>query len=61
MSGPERIAIRLVDGTSMRLPRQWTDADGSDLHRDGREEYDFFFTVDSLRRVIDLLESFLSR
>lgn len=61
MSGPQQVAIRLQDGTSLRVPRQWTDADGAQLRRDRQKEDDFFFTLDSLRMVIGLLEAFMKR
>ena len=28
LAGKEQLAVRLADGTSMRIPRAWTDADG---------------------------------
>lgn len=43
----------------MRISRDWTDADGAqpdDIHR--REGY---FTVESLRRLLDLIEMFSAR
>ena len=58
MGGNERITIRLADGTSMRVARRWTDADGvapGDRRRDGS------FTVESLRRLVALVEAFLGR
>lgn len=61
MGGRDCLAIRLVDGTSMRVPRQWTDADGAHSGHEEHKENDFFFTVDSLRRILSLLEAFLSR
>ena len=59
MGGNERITIRLADGTSMRVPRLWTDADGVAPH-DARRR-DGFFTVNSLRRLVALAEALMSR
>jgi hypothetical protein len=56
--GKERITIRLADGTSTRIPRDWTDADGvvsSVKTRDG------FYSVESLRETIELVDAFLRR
>ena len=59
MGGNERITIRLADGTSLRVARRWTDADGV-VPSDGKRR-DRCFTVDSLRRLVLLVEAFLSR
>jgi hypothetical protein len=57
--GNRKITIRLKDGTSMRIPRLWTDADGDPPPNDCRTE--MRFTVDSLRRLLDLVEAFSRR
>jgi len=49
------IVIQLEDGTSMRIPRAWTDADGSVDHT--RELT--VFTMESLEQVVSLVEAFL--
>jgi len=59
MGGNERITIRLADGTSMRVARRWTDADGVTPADGGRR--DNIFTVESVRRLVGLLEVLLSR
>ena len=51
------IVIQLEDGTSMRIPRTWTDADGSVGHT--RELT--VFTMESLEQVVSLVEAFLHR
>ncbi len=59
MEGNERVVIRVHDGTSMRIPRRWTNADGdpTDQSLDGNT----VFSIDSLRRVIELVEAFTQR
>ena len=59
MDGNERIVIRLGDGTSMRIPRRWTNADGAS--NDGQPERITVFNIDSLRRLLELVEAFLQR
>jgi hypothetical protein len=51
--GPTRIVVLLDDGTTMRLPRAWTDADGT-ASRDPTESV---FSVDALRELVDLVEA----
>lgn len=50
--GPTQIVVRLGDGTSMRLPRAWTDADGPPPHTP-----DTIFTADALRALLDLVDA----
>jgi hypothetical protein len=57
--GNERITIRLADGTSMHVPRSWTDADG--MNAPSARCRSSFFTSDSLRRLFVLLDGLLSR
>jgi hypothetical protein len=59
MGGDEQLAIRLADGCSMRIPRHWTDADGPPPEDAVRR--DDIFTTESLRRLLVLVEAFLSR
>jgi hypothetical protein len=59
MDGNERIVIRLEDGTSMRIPRGWTNADGTS--NDGQPGRIAVFNIDSLRRLLELVEAFLQR
>ncbi len=48
--------MRPPDGTPMRVPREWTDADGASSHP-GAERV---FTVDALRELVQLVD-FLGR
>ncbi len=57
--GRNQITIRLNDGTSMRIPRRWTDADGSSAAGDDRAESTL--TVDSMRRLFELVDAFCRR
>jgi len=59
MSGKQRITIRLADGTSMHIPRDWTDADGVAPDSDGGREG--FFAIESLRQLINLVDALSSR
>jgi hypothetical protein len=57
--GKTKIHIRSKRGTSIRVPRSWTDADGevqADLLRGSG-----VFTIDSLLRLIELVEAFRQR
>ena len=49
--GPTQIVVRLDDGTSMRVPRAWTDADGTASCL-GTERV---FSVDAIRELIELV------
>lgn len=57
MEGKERLTVALSDGTSMRILRQWTDADGVDAP----EAREGIYTTESLRRLIALVEALASR
>jgi hypothetical protein len=57
VGGPTQVVVRLGDGTTMRLPRVWTDADGAPSQK-GAEGV---FSVESLRELMDLVESFRRR
>ena len=48
MSGRTQIVVRLGDGTVMRLPRAWTDADGTPPGPAGES----VFTVEALRALL---------
>ena len=52
LGGPRIIVVRLRDGTSMRVPRAWTDADGAQV--EGPEN---IFTVESLHELAALLDA----
>ena len=55
--GPTKITVRLDDGTTMRLPRAWTDADG----RMTEASTERIFSVDALRELIHLVEAMARR
>ena len=57
IDGNERIVIRLNDGKSMRIPREWTSADGMVCTE--QPEHDRIFSVDSLRDLIRVLDGLL--
>jgi hypothetical protein len=53
------IDVLLRDGTSMRIPRSWTDADGSPvIERPVREAV---FTVGAIRELLELVRAFRGR
>jgi hypothetical protein len=56
LGGPRIIVVRLRDGTSMRVPRAWTDADGRSA--EGPES---IFTVEALHELAMLLDAFARR
>jgi len=47
-SGRTQVVVRVSDGTVMRLPRAWTDADGPPPAPTGEH----VFTVDALRALL---------
>lgn len=49
MSGRTQLVVRLRDGTTLRVPRAWTDADGMPPEA-ARESV---FTVDALRELLE--------
>ena len=53
------IVVRSPDGLSMKLPRSWTDVDGTDCSEDSSG--DAIFTVESLRELGVLLEALAQR
>ena len=55
--GDKVIVVQLGDGTSMRIPRAWTDADGSVPSARALT----VFTAESLEQVLRLVEAFLQR
>lgn len=58
VGGNERITIRLMDGSSMYIPRSWTDADRTEPQ--SARARDSYLTIDALRRLIALVEALLS-
>jgi len=57
MEGKQHLTVALSDGTSMRILRQWTNADGIDAS-DAREG---IYTTESLRRLLLLVDALQSR
>jgi len=51
-SGPTQIVVRISDSTTMRLPRDWTDADGAPPPRSSES----VFTSDALRELLERVE-----
>ena len=49
--GPTQIVVRLGDGTTMRFPRAWTDADGPAL----QDPTERVFSVEALREIVGLV------
>jgi hypothetical protein len=49
--GPTRIVVRLADGRPMRVPRSWTDADGT-----APDTPEAVFSVDALRDLVERVE-----
>jgi hypothetical protein len=52
-AGAATVVVRLADGTTMRLPRTWTDADGAPSH----DPAESVFSVDALRDLFRLLDA----
>ena len=55
--GGTQIVVRLRDGTSMRLPRAWTDVDGEPPQPTAAG----IFTADALRALLDLVDALRAR
>ena len=49
LNGPTQLVVRLGDGTTLRVPRAWSDADGPPAVP-ARESV---FTVEALRELLD--------
>ena len=52
MAGPDKVIARVGDGTTMRMPRGWTDIDGASSSR-GVERV---FSVDAILTLIELVD-----
>ncbi len=57
LSGNQRLTICVADGTSMRIPRDWTDADGESPRGTTPRP----FTLASLRQLMQLVDALSSR
>jgi hypothetical protein len=52
MAGPDKLIVRVSDGTSMRLPRGWTDIDGVP----SAVRVERVFSLDAMLALIELVE-----
>ncbi len=55
IEGKKHLAIRLRDGTSMRIPRDWTDVDGKSV--EGKPAVSSVLTSESIRKLIELVKA----
>ena len=55
MEGKNYLAIRLRDGSSMRIPRDWTDVDGKAIERE--PAFSATLTSEAIRELIDLVDA----
>lgn len=55
--GQTHIVVRPPDGTPMRVPRAWTDADGAPP----QSNVERAFSVDSIRELIELVDGLRRR
>ena len=55
--GRTQVVVRLNDGTSMRLPSAWTDANGDPP----QYATDQIFTAEALRALLDLVDVLRAR
>ena len=58
-AGKKTIDLRPLNGSPLKMPREWTDADGIPPHQELADET--VFTVESLRELLELINAFLSR
>jgi hypothetical protein len=49
LNGPTQLVVRLGDGTTLRVPRAWTDADGPPPE----STCESVFTVEAMRELLD--------
>ena len=61
MGGERFLVLRLLDGSRMRVPRHWTNADGDAGTTDVPEPEDSVFTVESLRELTAVVDALLQR
>jgi hypothetical protein len=55
--GPDQLVVHAPDGASMRIPRAWTDADGTPEQLGNAT----IFSVESLRALLCLVEALQRR
>ena len=56
--GPKQVVVRLPDGTTTRMPRSWTDLDGTPV---GTERPDLVCAQRELVELADLVAALLRR
>ena len=49
--------MRVADGTTMKIPRAWTDADGAPPHESGET----VFSIEALRDLLRLVDAIGAR
>jgi hypothetical protein len=52
MAGPEKVVARVGDGTTMRMPRAWTDIEGAA----SSGGVDRVFSLDAMLALIELVD-----
>jgi hypothetical protein len=55
--GTSAIVVRVADGTTMRIPRAWTDVDGAPPH----EPAETVFSIEALRDLLRLVDAIGTR
>ena len=55
IDGKNYLAIRLRDGSSMRIPRDWTDVDGKSI--EGEPAFSATLTSEAIRELIELVDA----
>jgi hypothetical protein len=55
--GTSAIVVRIADGTTMRIPRAWTDADDAPPH----ELAETVFSIEALKDLLRLLDAIGAR
>jgi hypothetical protein len=55
------LTIRLPDGSTMKIPRAWTDADGVTEAVRSSASIESIFTVEAVRQLIDLAAALRNR
>jgi hypothetical protein len=61
MGGKRFLVLRLADGSRMRVPRHWTNANGDEGATDVPTPEDSVFTVESLRELTAVVDALLHR
>jgi len=55
MEGKNYLAIRLRDGSSMKIPRDWTDVDGKAI--EGEPALSSILTSEAIRELMKLVDT----